>query len=76
MTRDLVLAVLAGAAFGGVAALKLRPLLERWVGPTAVWQWAPIAVAAVLLGLATAAGCYFPARAAGRTDPAALLRQG
>jgi putative ABC transport system permease protein len=76
VTRDLVIAVMVGAGFGVAAALELQPLLEQWLGPTAVWQAEPIAVAVVLLGLAAAAGCYVPARAALRADPAELLRQG
>jgi putative ABC transport system permease protein len=76
VTRELVLAVMVGAGFGVAAALEFRPLLEQWLGPTAVWQVEPIAAAVVLLGLAAAAGCYVPARAALRAYPAALLRQG
>ena len=76
VTRELVLAVLVGAVLGIGAALNLRPLLQRWLGLTAVWQVGPIAVAVVLLTLAAAAGCYFPARAATRANPAEVLRQG
>ena len=77
VTRELVLAVMVGAGFGVAAALGQRPLLERWLGPMAVWQAAePIAVAVVLLALAAAAGCYVPARAAVRANPAEVLRQG
>jgi len=76
VTRELVLAVTVGAGFGVAAALELRPLLEQWLGPTTDWQAEPIAVAVVLLGLAAAAGCYVPARAAVRADPAEVLRQG
>jgi putative ABC transport system permease protein len=76
VTRDLVLAVTVGAACGVVAALDLGRLLKQWLGPEAVWQAEPIAVAVVLLVLAAAAGCYFPARAAVRANPAEVLRQG
>ncbi len=76
VTRELVLAVLVGAGFGVAAALGLRPLLQHWLGPVAVWQAEPIAVAVVLLALAAAAGCYVPARAAARANPAEVLRQG
>lgn len=76
VTRELVIAVIVGTGFGVGAALELRPLLEQWLGPTAAWQVEPVAVAVVLLGLAAAAGCYVPARAALRADPAELLRQG
>ncbi|MGH9863937.1 MAG: ABC transporter permease [Candidatus Acidiferrales bacterium] len=76
VTRDLVLAVIAGAGAGVAVALELRPLLQHWLGPTAVWQAEPIAVAVVLLALVAAAGCYVPARAAARANPAEVLRQG
>lgn len=76
VTRELVLAVMVGAGFGVVAALGLRSLLAHWLGPVAVWQTEPIAVAVVLLALAAAAGCYIPARAAARANPADVLRQG
>ena len=76
VTRDLVLAVLIGAALGVVASLDLRPLLAHWLGPVAVWQVEPIAAAVVLLVLAAAIGCYVPARAASRANPADVLRQG
>ncbi len=76
VTRELVLAVIVGSGLGVAAALELRPLLKHWLGPTAVWQLEPIAVAFVLLALAGAAGCYAPARAAARANPAEVLRQG
>lgn len=76
VTRDLVLAVIIGAALGVAASLELRPLLEHWLGPVAVWQAEPIGLAVVLLVLAAAAGCYLPARAASRANPADILRQG
>jgi predicted permease len=76
VTREVVLAVTVGAGFGIVAALNLRPLLRQWLGQTAVWQVEPIAVAVALLVLAAAAGCYVPARAAARANPAEVLRQG
>lgn len=76
VTRGLVLAVTAGTALGVGAALGLRPLLEQWLGATAAWQLPAIAAAVVLLAMASAAGCWFPARAAMRTDPAELLRRG
>jgi ABC-type lipoprotein release transport system permease subunit len=76
VTRGLVLAVMAGATLGVGAALALRPLLERWLGATSAWQLPSIAAAVLLLCLAAAAGCWFPARAAMRTDPVDLLRQG
>ena len=76
VTRGILLAVMVGAAFGVTAALELRPLLAHWLGPIAVWQVESIAVAVVLLVLAAAAGCYLPARAAARANPAEVLRQG
>jgi len=76
VTRDLVLAVLVGAGLGVAAALDLRRLLEQWLGAMTGSQAEPIAVAVVLLALAAAAGCYFPARAATRANPAEVLRQG
>jgi putative ABC transport system permease protein len=75
-TRGPVLAVLAGAGLGTAASLDLHPLLEKWLGCTTVWPGEPIAIAVVLLALAGAAGCYFPARAATRTNPAEALREG
>jgi putative ABC transport system permease protein len=76
VTRDLVLAVTVGAGFGVVAALDLHRLLKQWLGPAAVGQTEPILVAVVLLTLAAAAGCYFPAQSAVRANPAEVLRQG
>ncbi|HUJ30308.1 MAG TPA: ABC transporter permease [Candidatus Acidoferrum sp.] len=76
VTRELVLAVIVGAGFGAAAAVELRPLLQRWLGPAAVWEAEPIAVAVLLLALAAAAGCYVPARAATRANPVDMLRQG
>lgn len=76
MTRELVVAVIAGAGVGVLVALDLRPVLKQWLGPTAVWQAEPIAIAVVLLALAAAAGCYIPALAAARANPAEVLRQG
>lgn len=76
VTRDVVFAVMVGAGLGMPVALHLRPLLAWWLGPVAVWRAEPIAVAAVLLVLAAAAGCYVPARAAARANPAEVLRQG
>lgn len=76
LTRDLVLAVLVGAGLGVLVSLDLRPLLKQWLGPAAVWQAEPIAVAVVLLALAAAVGCYIPARAAARANPADILREG
>jgi putative ABC transport system permease protein len=76
VTRDLVLAVTVGAMLGVGVALALRPVLEQWLGATAALQLPATAVAVVLLGLAAAAGCWFPARAAMRTNPAEALRQG
>ena len=76
VTRALVLAVLVGALFGAAASRAMHPLMEHWLGPVAVWQAEPIAVAIVLLALAAAAGCYAPARAAARANPVEVLRQG
>jgi len=76
VTRELLLAVIVGAGFGVVAARGLRPLLEHWLGPMAVWQAEPIAVAAALLVLAAVVGCCFPARAAARANLIEVLRQG
>jgi ABC-type antimicrobial peptide transport system permease subunit len=61
---------------GIAAALDLRSVLQHWLGPKAVWQVEPIAAAIALLLLAAAAGCYFPARAATRANPADVLREG
>ncbi len=76
VTRELVLSVLLGAGFGVVAVFELRPLLVRLVGATTVWQTQPIIIAVMLLTVAAAAGCYLPARAAMRTNPIDVLRQG
>jgi putative ABC transport system permease protein len=74
VTHELVAAVIAGAGLGAAAALDLHRLLERWLGPSALWQAQTIAIAIVLLALAAAAGCYFPARRAAKADPMAALR--
>ncbi len=76
VTRQLVLAVMVGSGLGVAATLEVQPLLKHWLGPAAVWQAEPIAVAVLLLALAAAAGCYVPARAAARANPAEVLRQG
>jgi predicted permease len=76
VTRELVLAVIAGTGCGVAASITLRPLLQQWLGPMAVWQAEPIAAAVVLLVLAGAAGCYIPARAAAKANPVEMLRQG
>jgi ABC-type antimicrobial peptide transport system permease subunit len=76
VTRGLVLAVMFGATLGAGVTFALRPLLQQWLGGTATMQFEAIAAAVVLLALAAAAGCWFPARAAMRTDPVKLLRQG
>jgi len=76
VTRNLVLAVTAGATAGVGAALVLRPILERWLGAAGVWQAEAIGAAVVLLATAAAAGCWVPMRMAMRADPADLLRQG
>ncbi|HUX68254.1 MAG TPA: ABC transporter permease [Terriglobales bacterium] len=75
LTRNLVLAVVAGATAGAVAATELRPLLVHWLGAVATEQAEPIAVAIALLALAAAVGCFFPARAAARSNPAEALRR-
>jgi putative ABC transport system permease protein len=76
LTRELVFAVMAGSALGVAASLELRSLLAHWLGPIAVWQAEPIIAAVLLMALAAAAGCYFPARSAARANPADVLRQG
>jgi putative ABC transport system permease protein len=76
VTRDLVLAVIIGSGLGVTASLDLRPLLQHWLGPVAVWRVGPFATAAVLLVLAAAVGCYVPLRTAARTNPAEILREG
>lgn len=76
VTRGLILAVMFGATLGAGVTFALRPLLQQWLGGTAAMQFEAIAAAVVLLALAAAAGCWFPARAAMRTDPVKLLRQG
>ncbi|HEV2289147.1 MAG TPA: ABC transporter permease [Candidatus Acidoferrales bacterium] len=76
VTRELLLAVIAGVALGAVASLDLRPVMQHWLGPVAVWQAEPIAIGIVLLVLAAAVGCYIPARAAARANPVEILRQG
>ena len=76
VTRQLLLAVIVGAALGVVAAVNLRPLLAHWLGAVPMWQPEPIIAALVLMALAAAAGCYFPARAATRANPVDILRQG
>jgi len=76
LTREVVLAVVIGSGFGVAAALELRPLLQRWLGPMAVWEPEPIVAAVFMLALAASAGCYFPARAGVRVNPIETLRQG
>jgi predicted permease len=76
VTSELVLAVGLGSICGVAAAMALRRLLEQWLGPLAASQSGPIGAAVVLLALAAAAGCYVPARAASRANPAEALRQG
>ncbi len=76
ITRNMLFAVTSGAMLGVGAALALRPLLEQWLGATPEWQLPAIVAAVLLLAMAAAAGCWFPARTAMRTDPAELLRQG
>ena len=76
VTREMLIAVVAGSGLGVAASLEMHPLLKQWLGPTAVWRTEPIAVAVVLLTLAAAVGCYVPARAAARANPAEVLRQG
>ena len=76
LTRELLLAFGAGTIFGVAAALELRPLLQRWLGPMAMWEAEPLVVAIVLLVFAAAVGCYFPTRAGLRTDPVETLRHG
>jgi putative ABC transport system permease protein len=76
VTRELILAVGMGSVCGVAAAIALRRLLEEWLGPLASSQTLPIIAAVVLLALAAAAGCYVPARAASRANPAEALRQG
>ena len=75
-TRDLVLAVAVGSALGIAAALELWPVLEQWLGSAAIWHTGPIALAVLVLMTAAAAGCYLPARAAVRINPADVLRLG
>ncbi len=76
VTRELLLAVVVGVALGVVASLDLRPVMQHWLGPVAVWQVEPIAIGIVLLVLAAAVGCYIPARTAARANPAEVLREG
>ena len=76
ITRELVLSVLLGAGLGVVAVFELRPLLVRLVGETTAWPTQPIIIAVMLLAMAAALGCYTPARAAMRTNPIDVLRQG
>jgi putative ABC transport system permease protein len=76
VTRQLLIAVIVGSGLGVASSLELQPLLKHWLGPEAVWHVQPIAVAVALLVLAAAAGCYIPARAAARANPAEVLRQG
>jgi putative ABC transport system permease protein len=76
VTRGLTLAVTAGAGLGVAATLGLQPVLSPWLDAPSAWEMPAIAVAFVLLAMAAAAGCWFPARAAMRMDPVELLRQG
>ncbi|HYL63078.1 MAG TPA: ABC transporter permease [Candidatus Methylomirabilis sp.] len=76
VTQELVLSVGLGSVCGVAAAMALRRVLEQWLGPLAASQSVPITAAVVLLALAAAAGCYVPARAASRANPAEALRQG
>jgi predicted permease len=75
VTGELVLSVLAGSVCGVAAVFELQPLLGRLIGTTGEWQTQPIVIAVLLLALAAAAGCYFPARAAIRANPIEALRQ-
>jgi ABC-type antimicrobial peptide transport system permease subunit len=75
VTGELVLSVLAGSVCGVAAVFELQPLLGRLIGTTGEWQTQPIVIAVLLLALAAAAGCYFPARAAMRANPIEALRQ-
>jgi predicted permease len=76
VTRGVMAAVAIGTVLGIGLAFELKPLLVRWLGSTAVWQVGPIAGAVLLLALAALVGCYVPARAAARSNPAEVLRQG
>lgn len=75
-TRELVVAVLAGSGCGIIVTLFLRRLLEQWLGSVAVLEAKSIAAAIVLLAVAAALGCYVPMRAAMRSNPVEILRQG
>ena len=76
VTQELIVAVGLGSVCGVAAAMALRRLLEQWLGPLAASQAGPIAAAVVMLTVAAAIGCYFPARAAARANPVEVLRQG
>jgi ABC-type lipoprotein release transport system permease subunit len=76
MTRELTMALLIGAASGHAAAVTARSVVEQWLGTPDVRQGELTAIATVALGLMAAVGCYLPTRAAVRTNPTDLLRQG
>lgn len=64
VTGGVLAAVIFGSGIGLAVMLELQPLIKKWLGPGTGWEVEPIAVASVLLALAAAAGCYFPARSA------------
>ncbi|MGH9411642.1 MAG: ABC transporter permease [Vicinamibacterales bacterium] len=76
ITRDIAAAALVGAGLGVVAALDLGPVLAGWIGSTGTRDVATLGIAVALLALTAATGCYVPARAAARANPAAALRLG
>lgn len=76
VTREGLSPVLLGVVAGGVLAviarLAMQPMFSRLL-PTA--DWVALGLVPVLLLLAGALACYFPARRAARVDPNVALRQ-
>lgn len=74
--RDGLAPVVIGIVMGSVAVFLLRPLVaSRVFGVGPVMDVAMLAGVAILMLLATAGACYFPALRAARVDPARALKQ-
>ena len=67
--------VLAGTAAGSAAALAARPWLRNLSGESADRGIGVLALAALLVMMASMAACLIPALRAARVDPAVALRQ-
>jgi ABC-type antimicrobial peptide transport system permease subunit len=65
----------AGIAIGIVASLGLTRYLSSLLYAVKPADPSVFAAVSIVLALAAAAGCYFPARRATRVDPAMVLRE-